>query len=325
MTKRNALTRAFGILVVFCSMVGATAPALGQAVAHLERRSGDFQIVVGANVPPEPYEVRALDALGRPVPGVALRIGPAALDGPWAADEFGFRGFNVPGEISYCALGCPPAEHTAVTDASGIARGRGGYLHQSPSAFLYGAIYLGGSRPVQTFFSVVLLSLAPPGRPAMAVEYFNVQTRRYFLTVNAAEIDKLDQGMFSGWQRSVGALVVYRSQAEAPSDAVPVCRLYNLQTGSHFHSPDAGECEAVVTRWPSSWMLESSEAFWTNLPDVASGSCGQAFQPVFRLYAERGGPTHRYVSDIALRKRMVEAGWIPEGYGPEGVAFCVPR
>jgi hypothetical protein len=48
--------------------------------------------------------------------------------------------------------------------------------------------------------------------------------------------------------------------------------------------------------------------------------------PVFRLYNNGmgGAPNHRFTTDAAVRSQMLDAGWIPEGAGQEGVAFCVP-
>ena len=31
---------------------------------------------------------------------------------------------------------------------------------------------------------------------------------------------------------------------------------------------------------------------------------------------------HRYTTDAAVRTQMIGKGYVPEGYGPQGVALC---
>ena len=48
-----------------------------------------------------------------------------------------------------------------------------------------------------------------------------------------------------------------------------------------------------------------------------------ALRPVFRLWNGRADTNHRYTTRLDLRATMIDHGWISEGYGPLGVAFCV--
>jgi len=59
--------------------------------------------------------------------------------------------------------------------------------------------------------------------------------------------------------------------------------------------------------------------------DAATGACPFETTPVYRVYNNRPDANHRYTTSLAIRDSMVQAGWIPEGYGLDAVAFCVPR
>lgn len=114
----------------------------------------------------------------------------------------------------------------------------------------------------------------------------------------------------------------------------PLCRFY-IPPGSgdsHFLSAFATECEGVRSRFPT-FVLETEAAFYAVLPDSETGECprvteqwGTVFQlvPVYRLWNGRADSNHRYTVDPAVRTAMVDMGYIPEGYGPKGAAFCVP-
>jgi len=55
------------------------------------------------------------------------------------------------------------------------------------------------------------------------------------------------------------------------------------------------------------------------------GACPFGTQAFYRLYNNWPDVNHRYTTSLAIRDAMVQKGWIPEGYGPNAVAFCVPR
>jgi len=180
--------------------------------------------------------------------------------------------------------------------------------------------------------------------PVAAIEYYHPASDHFFISASAPDIDALDSGRAGGWHRtgyrfSAGTSVkgfasyVWDDPFITVTTA-PVCRFY-LPPGSgdsHFLSAFATECAEVRSRFPA-YVLESEAAFYAVLPNPATGECpritgdwGSIFQlvPVFRLWNARADSNHRYTTDPAVRGAMIERGYIPEGYGPKGVAFCVP-
>jgi hypothetical protein len=61
--------------------------------------------------------------------------------------------------------------------------------------------------------------------------------------------------------------------------------------------------------------------FAAALPDLASGDCATGI-PVYRLWNGRADSNHRYTTDPATRVSMLSRGYVAEGYGVYGVAFC---
>ena len=57
-------------------------------------------------------------------------------------------------------------------------------------------------------------------------------------------------------------------------------------------------------------------------PDHATGACPDGTIAVYRLFNQRADANHRYTTDPAVRAQMIARGYVPEGYGPEGVAMC---
>jgi hypothetical protein len=308
-------------LLLAASFVSAHVQALSPIV-RFERISGDRQIAVNTQVPPQPYVVRALDVAGQPVPNTVLRVGSADYGGPIMLDEFRFPGFNASINCRTC-VGVPLPGGYATTDANGVASASERYLQDLPSAFPYG-VRPADTSNVQAFWSVVLLKWQPAGKPAVVVEFFNASVGHYFATISQAEIDALERGGHAGWSRSTGAFAAWPTAADAPPGAVPVCRLWSERYTTHFYSADPAECAAAVANWPEVWALETREAFYVFTPDKATGSCVEGLQPMWRMYSNRSDPNHRYITDKALRDRMTGAGWRAEGYGPDAVMLCVP-
>lgn len=312
------------------SIVAAAVMAFGAAsnaevISRLEMVSGDRQIAVGTLTPAKPFVLRATSANGTPVVGARLFIGPAADPGfPYVQDQFGFRGFNTVGIVQYGGVGSPSPQYFAVTDTTGQVSGQGQYVDPAPSAFVVAAGQVDEHRATQTLFTVVAVKALPPGRPSVVVEYFHADLRHYFNTLLDAEVAALDAGVFAGWQRSVGAFIAYPSKADAPADAVPVCRFFSSKFTSHFYTADPAECAFVVDNWPDVWQLETTSAFYVSVPDRQTGQCPTGQQPVYRLFNNLPSPNHRYVTDLKLRNTMVGSGWIAEGYGPNAVMFCTP-
>ena len=170
-----------------------------------------------------------------------------------------------------------------------------------------------------------------------AVEYYNAAQDHYFLTASAPDIDALDSGRFQGWKRTDESfLVAARASTvlglEYTYYGSPVCRFYlpPPEGDSHFLTGFSDECAAVQSKFPN-FVLETSAAFYATLP-ASTGECPAIagsidgnipLRPVFRLWNGRADANHRYTTRQDLRQAMMDQGWIPEGYGPLGVAFCV--
>jgi hypothetical protein len=172
-----------------------------------------------------------------------------------------------------------------------------------------------------------------------AVEYYNATLDRYFLSAFAQDLDALDSGRTPGWQRTgidfaVGeaSLVVINWNVwdyplPDPFPMVPVCRFY-MPPGSgntHFYTASAKECDAIHVFYPD-LVFETSAAFYVALPDFSAGECpkgpGFLLAPMYRLV--RQGGEHRFTLDRALRDAWIADGYMPEGVGADGIAFCVP-
>ena len=164
---------------------------------------------------------------------------------------------------------------------------------------------------------------APITPPKTAVEYYHAGFDHYFVTADLGEIDKLDDGTFSGWTRSGAAFGIFPLATAGTSS---VCRFFSTSfapKSSHFYTPFADECAAV--RANADWQFEAS-VFAMKLPD-ASGNCTSDTAPLYRLYNDgrSGAPNHRYTTQAAIRSEMVARGFVSEGFGALGVIGCVPK
>jgi hypothetical protein len=158
---------------------------------------------------------------------------------------------------------------------------------------------------------------------AVAYEFLNAKLGQYFTSASQSDFDALDSGRLDGWQRTGWWFAVapqHNRQALTGAPFYPVCRYYLPSQDSHFLSASAAECAAVAMDHPD-YVLETDEAFQISLPDQQTGTCRQA--PVYRFW-NPANSSHRYVTDSIERMRMLGSGWQPEGYGPDGVAFCTP-
>ena len=171
-----------------------------------------------------------------------------------------------------------------------------------------------------------------------AVEYYDAARDHYFITASGPDIDALDSGRFAGWQRTgesfpVAAHAVNKLNLEYTYEGTAVCRFYipPSEGDSHFLSGFADECAAVQSRFPG-FVLESPATFYATLPVPRTGDCPSmsgfidgdiALRPVFRLWNGRDDTNHRYTTRLDVRTAMLDRGWVAEGDGPLGVAWCV--
>ena len=323
------------VIALASALVGIEADC--QTVAALQRLSTTRNFVIGpfcSGCAPLTFKVRAVDAMGNPVMGAIIMIGTPGWhpSNPIVKDEFGFKGFNFSREgMTYCAEGLGVDQYLGTTGVDGIASVTPPLNLVVPGAGLnVVARWMrdvncdGYEPPVQAYFPTVFLASQPSGTPSVVVEYFNAPLDHYFITLLPDEIDKLDAGVFSGWAQSIGAFAAYTTKADAPADAVPVCRFWSPVYSSHFYTADPAECDTVLQKWPDVWTLETREAFYIFVPDTVTGTCAPGQQAIYRMYNNLPIPNHRYITDRALRNWMTGAGWRAEGYGPESVMMCAP-
>lgn len=177
------------------------------------------------------------------------------------------------------------------------------------------------------------------GNSVAVHEYYNARTDHYFVTGATAEIALLETLATGEWHRMSDApafmafdrAVTVRHADTENAQAQPVCRFF-IPPASHFLSASKAECDVVAATYPA-FVFESPNAFYAWLPDQATGACpalrmkvgGFEFVPVYRLWNARTDTNHRLTTSRDERAAMIEQGWVPEGYGPDGVAMCVPN
>jgi len=169
---------------------------------------------------------------------------------------------------------------------------------------------------------------AAPVQAGTVVEYYNATLDHYFITNYAPEIQALDTGVQKGWARTGLTFQTYATGAAMFASSSPVCRFYGspeYKLDSHFYSASPLECDDVRKKFPNEWLLEAEDLFRVHPVDVNTGICPTGSKAVYRLWNNRPDVNHRYTTDPAIRADMMAKGWIPEGFGPEGVGFCAPN
>ena len=167
-----------------------------------------------------------------------------------------------------------------------------------------------------------LSALVSQAASVPVIEYYWAARDHYFITSNPAEIAALDAAAPGGWARTGQSFGGYAQPTGITSG---VCRFYipPAYGDSHYHSASPDECAAVQVKFPV-LIEESARAFYIDLPDLATGECPAGTSPVYRLWNNRADSNHRYTASLAIRSDMIAKGYIPEGYGPLGVAMCAP-
>jgi hypothetical protein len=171
--------------------------------------------------------------------------------------------------------------------------------------------------------SLVLTALPPPITMVQVDEFYHPALRHYFITASAAEKQDLDTGVHPGWHRTGESFKAYAVGSSASGSINPVCRYYgNPPTGpdSHFYSAQVRECFDVL--WIFKWLMETDSVFQIDLPDTATGVCPAGTIPVYRLWNQRDDSNHRYATKPSIKAQMLAAGYLAEGYGPDGVVMC---
>lgn len=309
---------------------------LGPDAAGPEALAASKSFVVRANPPPcaaenivavdpllhtakvgEPYAsiptLRAVDAHGHPVSGVAINLTRFPAIGPTQAD-FASRPQQV------------------TTGANGEARVTGLTANAAPGTFQYLAWYQYAGELRSQYFVFSNRAAADTLPLVPVVEYIHYGLSHFFMTANPDEMRALDARATSGWFRTGEAFLAFAPGAAGTvAGAVPVCRFYGRPEAgldSHFFSASASECADVVRRFGASWLLETGSAFALFLPDAATGACPPATMPLYRGFNNRPDANHRYASSSegAMNPPTYRTGsppWTLEGYGP-GVVMCAP-
>lgn len=154
-----------------------------------------------------------------------------------------------------------------------------------------------------------------------AVEFYHAGFGHYFLTASPDEAAALDAGTtIKGWTRTGYS---FKVQGSTVTGYTPICRFFSTNfspKSSHFYTPSTTECASVKQN--PNWQFEGN-AFYVQMA-ATDGSCPAGNGKVYRLYnnGQGGAPNHRYTDNLTVRSQMIAQGWIPEGSGVDGVAFC---
>ena len=179
----------------------------------------------------------------------------------------------------------------------------------------------------EALLTKMTMPTGPVAQVALAVEYYHAAFDHYFVTAIPAEIDALDRGVMSGWQRTgMGFNVIVPGDTASPMSSM-VCRLYGrpeFGLNTHFYTASPDECATVQRNWPEQWELESSNVFSVFMPNVMSGACPAGTAPIYRAWNQRADTNHRFTIDPTVQAQMMTHGNVAEGYGTIAVAMCSP-
>jgi hypothetical protein len=181
--------------------------------------------------------------------------------------------------------------------------------------------------------SLTLTPQPPPVVIAQVDEFYHPGLRHYYITADDAEKHALDTGVYPGWQRTGESFKAFAAGSRAGGSINPVCQFYSppiiavdeqygVGADSHFFSADAGECMTVFRTLWWFWGFPQDNVFQIDLPDKKTGACPVGTVPVYRLVNQRVDSNHRYTTSTAIRVQMLAAGYLAEGYGPDGVVMC---
>jgi len=163
------------------------------------------------------------------------------------------------------------------------------------------------------------------------VEFYHDGIDHYFIALGRDEIDILDHPL-TGWKRTGQAFNAWLHAADAPPEAMPVCRFYASGPNSHFFTADPSECQqirdleaihraqaAAEGRPFTGWAFEAI-GFHALVP--RDGQCPWGTTPVWRAYnmrAQYNDTNHRYSTSVEVHVAMTFTG------ANEGIKFCSPE
>jgi subtilisin family serine protease len=165
---------------------------------------------------------------------------------------------------------------------------------------------------------------AAPAGTVPVIEYYRSDRDHYMMSANSFEVTFIDLVLKNVFQRTGELFFAWTDPVLAPLNAVPVCRFYAAGLiDSHYYTADPAECQFIITRWPGIWSLENPAAFYVLLPD-ANGQCVASTLPVYKFFNNRQDANQRHTIDLSVRRAMLNRAWVPQGIGPNHVAFCTP-
>jgi subtilisin family serine protease len=166
-------------------------------------------------------------------------------------------------------------------------------------------------------------AVAPPGTVPV-IEYYRSDRDHYLMANDPGEIGYIDLALSNTFQRTGELFFAWTDPALAPLNAVPVCRFYaGGLIDSHYYTAEASECQYIIAHLSAVWALENPAAFYVLLPDV-TGACPANTLPVYKFFNNRQDANQRHTIDLSVRRAMTNRAWVPQGIGPNNVAFCTP-
>ena len=165
-------------------------------------------------------------------------------------------------------------------------------------------------------FGATTLGSAAPVTVNEFVDGSSPETYAHFLTASPEEAATIT------WTQT---WLAFKAEDSPGPGLVPVCRFYTPNYGypTHVFTAFPDECQAL--RENPVWIYEGT-AFYARLPS-ADGSCSAGTIPFYRLFGEpayRSPPVRAYTPFPGARSAHLQWGHHSEGFGENGVAFCVP-
>jgi hypothetical protein len=169
--------------------------------------------------------------------------------------------------------------------------------------------------------SLNVAGAAPPAGETIVYEFYHPGFDHYFITAYQAEADSLKAGNLPPW---VATGKTFKVWTGAGTSIGNVWRFFSASfapKSGHFYTNSATEAQALQAG--RTWTLEATNAFY--MMASPSGTCPSQTIPLYRLYnnGQGGSPNHRYTTDPSVRMAMIDANWVPEGNGADGVFACV--
>jgi len=159
------------------------------------------------------------------------------------------------------------------------------------------------------------------------VEYYEEASGHYYLTVDPAEVNRLDMPG-SGWRRTGEGFRVWTNASVAPPNAAPACHFYLSTSNTHFYSVKAADCELLKSIEAKERQGDKAYTGWTYVGTAfyalapVNGECAAGTTPVWRFYnngAPRNDANHRFAVTSGVQNAMYSTSW-----NAEGIAFCAP-